>query len=69
MKKGIHPQLYKIMVHCSCGNEFETYSTVKEVRVEICSQCHPLYTGQQRSMDAAGQIEKFRLKYKKSLDE
>jgi len=69
MKKNIHPPFHRVIVHCSCGNEFETYSTAKEIRVEICSQCHPLYTGQQRAMDTAGNIEKFRLKYGKSLKE
>ncbi|MBW2335059.1 MAG: 50S ribosomal protein L31 [Deltaproteobacteria bacterium] len=46
MKKDIHPTFQKAIVHCACGNEFETFSTAKEIKVEICSQCHPLFTGQ-----------------------
>lgn len=65
MKKEIHPTLYTIDAHCACGNEFVTRSTKKEVRVTLCSQCHPFYTGAQKFVDTAGRIEKFEKKYKK----
>ncbi len=65
MKKDIHPPFQKAIVHCACGNEFETFSTVKEIKVEICSQCHPLFTGQQKIVDTKGRVEKFRRKYQK----
>uniref|UniRef100_A0A7C2K4P1 Large ribosomal subunit protein bL31 n=1 Tax=candidate division WOR-3 bacterium TaxID=2052148 RepID=A0A7C2K4P1_UNCW3 len=67
MKKGIHPTYYKdAVIRCACGNEVITGSTVKEVKVEICSKCHPFYTGQARktvTTDFTGQIEKFQKKY------
>ena len=66
MKKGIHPQYHKAIVHCACGNEFETGSTVKEIRVEICSKCHPLFTGKQKLVDSTGRVERFRNKYAKA---
>ncbi|MFB0521776.1 MAG: 50S ribosomal protein L31 [Desulfatiglandales bacterium] len=65
MKKDIHPPFQKAIVHCACGNEFETFSTVKEITVEICSQCHPLFTGQQKIVDTKGRVERFRRKYQK----
>ena len=65
MKKDIHPPFQKSIVHCACGNEFETFSTVKEIKVEICSQCHPLFTGQQKIVDSRGRVERFRRKYEK----
>jgi len=65
MKKDIHPEYYKTIVHCACGNEFETGSTEKEIRVEICSKCHPFFTGKQKLVDSAGKIERFRRKYAK----
>ncbi len=67
MKKDIHPPFQKAIVHCACGNEFETFSTVKEINVEICSQCHPLFTGQQKIVDSAGRVERFRRKYQNSM--
>lgn len=67
MKKDIHPPFQKAIVHCACGNEFETFSTVKEINVEICSQCHPLFTGQQKIVDSTGRVERFRRKYQKSV--
>jgi large subunit ribosomal protein L31 len=67
MKKDIHPPFQKTIVHCACGNEFETFSTVKEINVEICSQCHPLFTGQRKIVDSAGRVERFRRKYQKSM--
>ena len=63
MKKGIHPQYTETRVICACGNTFLTRSTKTEIRVEICSQCHPFFTGKQKLLDSAGRIEKFRKKY------
>ena len=63
MKKGIHPEYHKVVVHCGCGNTFETRSTAKEVHAEICSMCHPFYTGKQKFVDTAGRIERFQKKY------
>ena len=63
MKKDIHPKVYQSIIKCACGATFETKSTEKEIRVEICSQCHPFFTGKQKLMDSAGRIEKFRKKY------
>ena len=68
MKKGIHPEYHKATVHCACGNEFETGSTLKEIKVEICSQCHPFFTGKQKLVDSAGRVERFRKKYAKFND-
>ncbi|HEY3416272.1 MAG TPA: 50S ribosomal protein L31 [Armatimonadota bacterium] len=65
MKTGIHPNYVKTSVTCGCGNTFETRSTQKEMRVEICSACHPFYTGQQKILDTAGRVERFRQKYAK----
>ena len=64
MKKDIHPPFKKTLVHCACGNEFETYSTAKEIKVEICSKCHPFYTGEQRIVDSLGRVERFKRRYK-----
>ena len=64
MQEGIHPAYYKPKVVCtSCGSEFETGSTLKEIRVDTCSNCHPFYTGRQRFAQAAGRVEKFNKKY------
>jgi len=63
MKTGIHPDYMPTKVTCACGQTFETRSTQKEIRVEICSACHPFYTGQQKIMDTAGRVERFRQKY------
>ena len=64
MKTGIHPQYSEIQVTCSCGNTFTTRSTVmKPLHVEVCSACHPFYTGKQKVMDTAGRIDKFRQRY------
>jgi len=62
-EKGIHPEYQECTVICACGNTFKTRSTKKEIRVEICSQCHPFFTGKQKLMDTAGRVEKFRKKY------
>jgi len=63
MKKDIHPKYYKTKVVCACGNEFETGSTKKELNVEICSKCHPFFTGQQKLVDTEGRIDRFKKKY------
>jgi len=63
MKKDIHPNYEECTVICACGNTFQTRSTKKEIRVEICSQCHPFFTGRQKFIDSAGRVEKFRKKY------
>ncbi|MBP1772703.1 MAG: Ribosomal protein [Holophagaceae bacterium] len=65
MKENMHPELHDVKVHCACGNEFMTRSTKKELRVEICSNCHPYFTGKQRLMDTEGRVEKFNKKYAK----
>jgi large subunit ribosomal protein L31 len=63
MKANMHPELHTVKVHCQCGSEWETRSTKKELRVEICSVCHPFWTGKQKMMDTAGRVEKFNRKY------
>jgi len=64
MKADIHPNYGDVAVNCSCGNEFTTRSTLeKELHVEVCSACHPFYTGKQKMMDTAGRVDKFRKRY------
>ncbi|MEK6613987.1 MAG: 50S ribosomal protein L31 [Candidatus Binatota bacterium] len=63
MKEGIHPEYKKATINCACGHVVETRSTVQNIHVEICSQCHPFFTGKQKFMDSAGRIEKFKRKY------
>ncbi len=63
MKKDIHPEYVESTVTCACGDTFKTRSTNKEIRVEICSSCHPFYTGKHKFVDSAGRVEKFRKKY------
>jgi large subunit ribosomal protein L31 len=64
MKTGIHPDYKEITVVCSCGNKFQTRSTLgKELHVEVCAACHPFYTGRQKIVDTAGRVERFRQKY------
>ena len=65
MKADIHPEYKDINVTCSCGNNFQTRSTLAkdELQVEVCSQCHPFYTGKQKILDSAGQIDKFRKRF------
>jgi large subunit ribosomal protein L31 len=65
MKKGIHPDYKKAVVSCICGSTFETRSTVGNIHVEICSACHPYYTGKQKLVDSAGRVERFNRKYGK----
>jgi large subunit ribosomal protein L31 len=66
MKDKIHPKYEKVVVHCGCGHTFETRSTVDSIHAEICSMCHPFYTGKQKFVDTAGRIERFEKKYGKS---
>ena len=63
MKEGIHPKYVDATVKCGCGNTFTTRATVDKIAVEICSACHPFYTGKQKIMDTAGRVEKFMRKY------
>jgi large subunit ribosomal protein L31 len=63
LKKGIHPKYGRSKIICVCGNVIETRSTVPEIRVEICSHCHPYFTGKQKLVDTAGRVERFRRKY------
>ena len=65
MKQGIHPEYVTAIVRCSCGEEFQTRSTVAELRVDICSKCHPFYTGKQKLVDAGGRVERFERRYGK----
>lgn len=63
MKTGIHPEYKEAQVTCACGNTFMTKSTKDEIRVEICSACHPFFTGKQKLLDTEGRVEKFLQKY------
>ena len=63
VKKGIHPEYYETTITCGCGNSIKTKSTSKNLKVEICSQCHPFYSGKQKLIDTAGRVERFRQKY------
>ncbi|MBA7563683.1 50S ribosomal protein L31 [Candidatus Atribacteria bacterium 1244-E10-H5-B2] len=69
MKKGIHPKYEKSIISCACGNSFETGSTKKNMKVEICSVCHPFFTGKQKIIDTAGRVERFNKKYNLTNDE
>lgn len=69
MKKDIHPKYGKATISCACGNSFETGSTKKSMKVEICSACHPFFTGKQKIIDTAGRVERFNKKYNLSNDE
>ena len=66
MKKDIHPELFLVTAVCACGNTFETHATKKELRLEICSACHPFFTGKQKLIDTAGRVERFNRRYTKS---
>jgi len=68
MKEKIHPKYYNAKVRCACGNEFEIGSTQKEIKVEICSKCHPFFTGKQKLVDTAGRVEKFYRRYGKTAE-
>jgi len=65
MKKDIHPDYSDTTIKCACGNEIEVGATRSDIRVEICSNCHPFFTGKQKLVDTAGRIERFRKKYEK----
>jgi len=65
MKQGIHPDYHEVEVHCACGNSFTTRSTSETIRVEICSECHPFFTGKQKLVDSAGRVERFQRRYQK----
>ncbi len=69
MKDGIHPEYRKIVATCACGNEIDTGSVLEDIRTEICSACHPFFTGKQKLVDTAGRIEKFNRKYAKHFAE
>ena len=66
MKADIHPKYVETAVHCACGNTFKTRSTQAKINVEICSSCHPFYTGKQKFVDSEGRVERFHRKYGKS---
>jgi large subunit ribosomal protein L31 len=63
VKQGIHPEMKKAVVHCGCGAMLETRSTMEEMRVDICSKCHPFFTGEERFLDTEGRVERFQRKY------
>ena len=63
MKAKIHPEYVQATIHCACGNTWQTRATKPALRVEVCSQCHPFFTGEQRIMDTAGRVERFKRRY------
>ena len=63
MKEGLHPEFHEVTAKCACGETFQTYSTKKELSVEICSKCHPFYTGKQKLVDTGGRVDKFNKRY------
>ena len=63
MREGIHPNYYQATVVCNCGNEFVTGSTKKDIRVEICSKCHPFFTGKQKLVDTGGRVDRFKKRF------
>ena len=63
MKAKIHPNYFDCTVTCGCGNSFKTRATIKEMRIEICSVCHPFYSGKQKFVDAAGRVDRFKKRY------
>ncbi|HDT14883.1 MAG TPA: 50S ribosomal protein L31 [Firmicutes bacterium] len=68
MKKGLHPEYAKADVICACGNKFETRSTKNEIKVEVCSSCHPFFTGVQKFVDTDGRVEKFKKRASKAKE-
>jgi large subunit ribosomal protein L31 len=66
MKQGIHPEYVTCHVHCACGNDFQTRATKDEIHVEICSECHPFYTGKQKLIDTGGRVDRFRRREEKT---
>ena len=69
MKKGIHPEYGEAVVRCACGETFVTGSTKKEIRIEICSKCHPFFTGKQKLVDTGGRVERFKKRYGMESDQ
>ena len=69
MKKGIHPNYVEATVTCACGNSFQTLSTKPVLKVDVCSKCHPFFTGQQRILDSAGRVERFRKSFNLSEEQ
>jgi large subunit ribosomal protein L31 len=69
MREGIHPEYKKATVTCVCGNHFETRSTMGNLKIEICSACHPFFTGRQKLVDSAGRVERYNRKYAKKTQE
>lgn len=69
MKPKVHPEYHEVTAVCSCGNTFVTRSTRKELRVDLCSACHPFFTGKQKLVDSTGRVERFKRKYKKIYGE
>lgn len=69
MKAGIHPESHEVTITCACGATYQTRSTRKSINVEICSNCHPFFTGKQKIIDTAGRVERFRRKYKLDNEE
>ncbi len=67
MKSGIHPEYKEVQATCACGETFMTQSTAKKIQTEICSKCHPFFTGQQKLVDSEGRVERFQRKYAKHL--
>ncbi len=63
MKQGIHPPMKRVVIRCACGAEFETLSTVDNLHVDICSRCHPFFTGEEKLVDTEGRVERFQRKY------
>jgi len=68
MKAKIHPNYVEATIHCACGNSWQTHSTKPDVHVEICSNCHPFFTGQQRIVDTAGRVERFNKRFQRTQD-
>jgi large subunit ribosomal protein L31 len=66
MKKGMQPEYHEVEVSCACGNSFKTRSTKESLKVEICSACHPFFTGKQKLVDSAGRVERFQKRYGKA---
>ncbi len=69
MKKGIHPKYFHTIIKCACGATYETGSTKKDIHVEICSACHPFFTGKQKLVDTAGRVDRFYKRYGKNADQ
>ena len=68
MKAKIHPNYVEATIHCACGNSWQTHSTKPDVHVEICSNCHPFFTGQQRIVDTAGRVERFNKRFQRTQE-